>query len=590
MTEDNANVATTKTPKIYYLILVILPFLLLAALELGLRLFNYGTSYPLFVPVAKDNYDNYLRPNPHILKRYFSHPSQAPAIAPQSFLFKKEKDNDTFRIVVQGGSSAAGFPYGLSGSLAVMLNQRFKRLYPDKQIEIISTAMAAINSYMILDFTDEIIAIDPDLVLIYAGHNEYLGIMGVGSAFASGGGHASNLLFLKLKDFKIVQLIQRIVYAFQHSDPDAGENETAPDINRNMMALAAKEKNIPFGSEMYLEGIEQFSNNLDLILERYQSKSIPVFLSTLASNEKDIEPFSSVQGEGSADSYYSLAKVQQSNGQYDQALANYILAKDHDSLRFRAPSIFNQLIKEKTNQSDVILVDAEAQFRALSPNRIIGDNLMLEHLHPTSEGYFVLADAFMNKLITEQTIAGNTEVWTREQLLSDSPINMVSNLLGDYRVKILKSDFPFTEQKQPVDLGPLSSFDATKAMDLLNNKNWLSVHYEMVDHYYNIKNDSEAAKVAALISDYYVLDSEIAILAGDIYMFTNDHRMALYYHKRALSLQPNNTKYLMSAVGSYLLSGNPNTSLELLNRVIELEPTNNLAKQQKARLLQLLNQ
>ena len=42
--------------------------------------------------------------------------------------------------------------------------------------------MAAVSSYVLLDFADEIIAQQPDAVMIYAGHNEYLGIGGVGSS------------------------------------------------------------------------------------------------------------------------------------------------------------------------------------------------------------------------------------------------------------------------------------------------------------------------------------------------------------------------------------------------------------------------
>jgi len=45
--------------------------------------------------------------------------------------------------------------------------------------------MAAVTSYVLLDFADEIIAQRPDAIVIYTGHNEYLGIGGVGSSFAS---------------------------------------------------------------------------------------------------------------------------------------------------------------------------------------------------------------------------------------------------------------------------------------------------------------------------------------------------------------------------------------------------------------------
>jgi hypothetical protein len=48
-----------------------------------------------------------------------------------------------------------------------------KRAFPSREVEVISTAMAAVNSYALLDFADEIIAQQPDAVVIYVGHNEY---------------------------------------------------------------------------------------------------------------------------------------------------------------------------------------------------------------------------------------------------------------------------------------------------------------------------------------------------------------------------------------------------------------------------------
>ena len=45
--------------------------------------------------------------------------------------------------------------------------------------------MAAVNSYVLLDFVDEILDVDPDAVLIYAGHNEYLGVFGVASGLTA---------------------------------------------------------------------------------------------------------------------------------------------------------------------------------------------------------------------------------------------------------------------------------------------------------------------------------------------------------------------------------------------------------------------
>ena len=53
--------------------------------------------------------------------------------------------------------------------------------------------MSAVSSYTLLDFSDEIVDYQPDAILIYAGHNEYLGILGVGSVLAGGMATPSDL-------------------------------------------------------------------------------------------------------------------------------------------------------------------------------------------------------------------------------------------------------------------------------------------------------------------------------------------------------------------------------------------------------------
>ena len=66
--------------------------------------------------------------------------------------FPREKGSDRFRIFVQGESTAAGYPYGFGASVAGMLKQRLQRTFPAQRVEVITTAMAAVSSYAMLDF------------------------------------------------------------------------------------------------------------------------------------------------------------------------------------------------------------------------------------------------------------------------------------------------------------------------------------------------------------------------------------------------------------------------------------------------------
>ena len=100
--------------------------MLLLILEGGLRVVGIGQHQPLFIPV--NNHPDYLQPNPDVIQRYFASPKLAPNVAIDTQFFLAQKSDDTLRIVVMGGSTAAGFPYGRFGSPAGILKHRLKGL------------------------------------------------------------------------------------------------------------------------------------------------------------------------------------------------------------------------------------------------------------------------------------------------------------------------------------------------------------------------------------------------------------------------------------------------------------------------------
>ncbi len=157
-----------------------MPLLVFGVAEVALRTAGIGALEPLFVPVPQAT--GYLQPNPAVVQRFFPDPRDAPDVSIDTTWFPEQKLPGTLRIFVQGESSAAGFPYGRWASPAALLQQRLQRAYPDREVEVIGTGMAAVTSYVLLDVADEIIAMQPDAVVVYTGHNEYLGIGGVGSS------------------------------------------------------------------------------------------------------------------------------------------------------------------------------------------------------------------------------------------------------------------------------------------------------------------------------------------------------------------------------------------------------------------------
>ena len=359
------DAAPTQARRRAFLVITLLvPLLLLVAAEGVLRLAGIGVLEPLFIPVP--NVQGFLQPNPAAVQRFFPDPRRAPDVSIDTTWFPAEKAPGTVRIFVQGESSAAGFPYGRWASPAAMLQQRLQRAYPDRNVEVINTGMAAITSYVLLDFADEIIAQRPDAVVVYTGHNEYLGIGGVGSSLAAARSPGVARAIAMLRRLHLYRALERGLGSLG-SDADPLERRDG-----TLMSRVAAERSIPLGSPLYQRGLEQFRGNLERLLAKYQAAGVRVFIGTLASNERDQAPFASAAGPDGAQARFAKARELEDAGDAVAARAEYLAAKDRDELRFRAPEAFNDLIRATAGKSGATVVDVQGTLAAASSHGIIG--------------------------------------------------------------------------------------------------------------------------------------------------------------------------------------------------------------------------
>ena len=194
-----------KSPFYFYLVLILIPIFFFVLLEIGLRVFGYGYNTEQWISVTEDK----LMLNPDVAKKYFF----ATKASPNSIqdVFDKVKKENAFRVFVLGGSSAAGYPYMPLGSFSRYLQKRLELIYPESKIEVVNLSMTAINSYTIRDFMPGVIEQNPDLILIYAGHNEYYGALGAGSLESLGSNRTVVNSILYLNNFRTVQLIRNFI-------------------------------------------------------------------------------------------------------------------------------------------------------------------------------------------------------------------------------------------------------------------------------------------------------------------------------------------------------------------------------------------
>lgn len=414
--------------KVFLLITLLTPISFFVLLELALRLFNYGDqSQPMFI---SDPFDpEYSIMNPAVAQRYFPVKEFAPVA--QYDLFETEKSSTTFRVFVQGASTAAGFPYH-NATFPRLLEQKLQYFYPERNIEVVNTSLVATNSFTLLDLSDEILDQKPDAIIIYSGHNEFYGALGVASSQSFGNSPLLTNLYLKLKNVKTIQLVKNIVKSF-YTVNEKGDSET-------LMAKMVKDESIPYDSKLHKAGAVQYEFNISSLLEKYDQADIPVYICTLVSNYRDFQPFESTES-GGANDFFNEGLTALKNGDIKKAKELFELARDHDLLKFRATSEIEKLVPMLAEKYGAQVVDIKKAFDDSSIDGIVGNDLLNEHVHPNLKGQRILSNELF--LALESLLSSEVEKTKKDDF--EYAIASVDSLYGSLMINQLLLDWPFTD-------------------------------------------------------------------------------------------------------------------------------------------------
>jgi tetratricopeptide (TPR) repeat protein len=609
---------------LFRLIALMLPVLYFVSLEGGLRLFNYGDNLDLFIrPPIGFSDKELLMVNPDVAKRYFTKGAFSPR--PINDFLARQKPANGYRIFVMGESTTAAFPYPTNVVFSRILNQRLADAFPDKHIEVVNVAISAINSYTLLDFMDEILAQQPDAILIYAGHNEFYGALGVSSTESLGKFRPLVLLYMSLQRLKTVELLESGITQLRRRAGGLLHGQTAGGNYGTLMGRMIGDTSVPYGSPDYEIAKRQFQSNLRDIFEKARGAGVPVVISELVSNLRDHAPFVSVRSGATldADIVYRQAQMLEADGKYDLARAAYYQAKDLDALRFRASEEFNGIIHRIAAQFNAPVVPMKAYFEAASPHGLIGTNLMLEHLHPNVDGQFIMSEAFFDILRQQGMIAAK---WNEGRIEPPAfyherwPISEFDRTLGALRIRYLTDHWPF----RPLALSGqgIASFQPDSPVETFAYKvekgemSYMDGHLEMAKYYESRGQHKTALReyqslVAAYPCDYKVmltaaerlieskqLESAMPFLYGSLnwketayanmwigrlHLNNKKPQQALPFLEKAAAMQDDDPRLLCDLIGVYVLNGQLDKARDTIARLEKIKgnfPCVALLKQQ----------
>lgn len=351
---------------------------------------------------------------------------------PEPRRFDLPRPTGTFRIVVVGASTVQGFPYASAlafpRQLELLLNLQQSR----QRVEVLNLGVTGISSAVVREILAESLKLQPDLIVVHAGHNEFYGVGGV----ASNVGPVPPLVVKASAAMSRTRIFQSIAHLLPSAIPE----------DRDPIEALPADLDIPLTSPLVASAETAYRSNLEAMVQTARGHGVPVILSTVAANCRSHSPVSRFLPDGlsdgdlsrwrnafdggrklAADGDFAAALEQFETSQSisgDSSLLQYRraecllalgrtaaaddafrLAADLDGCRFRAPSSFGQIVSDVASHwgdDGVVVVDTANTVR----NKIesadpLADDLpvFLEHVHYSRRGHGIVAEALAREIL-----------------------------------------------------------------------------------------------------------------------------------------------------------------------------------------------
>ena len=435
--------------------LIIMGLTLVCAIDFGLRFLGFWDKFKFVISEPSSNDKGKLSLNSqYVALHYFDHlPVRMDKLFKASPWFEdteffKEKRKDVYRIFFIGASTTRGFPFlGRRISYPSIFDHILKDVLPDREIEVINAGYDALGSFGVLDVFNQIIEHDPDLVIAYTGHNEFIGHYGVSSKVTIGFNrwlirrrldlNRSSLFLIS----KLVILKARSLFNLKNYSE---VNLFKALLRKNRIIWTEKEHEI---------AEDHYRKNLIEMVETATLQDVKIILTELPSNLGNFYPLASVfsektspregkeiigwleKGKGAlisediqsakawfskalavdplyAETHYLLGKVYELQGKYKFARKFYGFAREYDKIHLRSCSKLNSIVADVGRRLNIPVLDMEGVLERASVNGFTGENYFFEHVHPNINGHLIMADAYARFLYEHKILNGDWE-WVR---------------------------------------------------------------------------------------------------------------------------------------------------------------------------------
>ena len=354
--------------------------------------------------------------------------------------FPVRKTDDVTRVFCLGGSTTYGRPYDDPTSFCGWLRAFLPALDPGRRWEVVNAGGISYASYRVVRLMEELVRYEPDVFIIYTGHNEFLETRTYGRLLSTPellrdlGSLASRLRFYSV--------LSDAVYPAEtvlDAEIDAVlDNSVGPeDYHRDDAMRDAV--------------LEHFRISLRRMVRIGRQAGAEIILVTPASNIRDFSPFKAEPSAGldsattrriremkaSVGALLEERQHEQAAALADEALAMdprdaellflkgtallalgrpeearraFPAARDEDVAPLRALTPVRDIVSDVASENGTGLVDFAGMMEEVSPHGIPGDDHFLDHVHPTIEANRMLGLAIVDEMV-EMNVADRTSAW-----------------------------------------------------------------------------------------------------------------------------------------------------------------------------------
>jgi tetratricopeptide (TPR) repeat protein len=345
--------------------------------------------------------------------------------------FPEVKPPGAYRIFTVGGSTTYGRPYGDMTSFSGWLREFLDASGSDREWEVINAGGVSYASYRVALLMEELIRYEPDLFVIYSGHNEFLEERTYGDVKEMPV-PVRRLGTLAARS-RAATLVKRGIDALISNAPEQRPDKTllqseVVTLLDDSIGPSAYERDDALQEQI----IEHFRFNLARMIDIAQSAGARVLLITPASNLRSASPFKSEHGKplskddlerwaraydyaqqildqqdpagalrwldqaARIDDYWAYLHFFRGHalerlGRFDEARTAFVRARDQDVCPLRALSPMIEIVSDVAEDRDVPWIDFVSFQDSRSPHGISGETVFLDHVHPTIDSHRLLA-------------------------------------------------------------------------------------------------------------------------------------------------------------------------------------------------------